>query len=108
MAQLKPSKSQFSEIDDQTLRKKLEAVVAQHESGVSDEIPPEVDAYPRFAFSRATHDRHAGALVRIRCAVDDEFKGGIIVGPIGRAYRVEIDDCRVIIVHEADDAWTMD
>ena len=106
IARAKPttkSASPFSHIKDPELRRKLEAVASEHKAPAK-EIPPEVDSHPRFVFSRATPDRSIGAMVQIRNGLDESNRGGTIIEPIGRAYRVDLGG-DILIVHEPEDSW---
>ena len=100
---LQSNASAFEHITDPVLRKKLEEVASQHQVTKRD-IPPEVNTYPKFVFSRTTPSRAIGGPVRVRNGLDEEPRGGTILERIGRAYRVDVNG-EVLIVHEADDSW---
>jgi hypothetical protein len=93
----------FSDVLDKDLRDKLERVSREHEIEKAGKTAAPSGPI-RFAFSRATPGREIGSPVRVRCALDDEPRGGTIRERIGRAYMVEIDG-RMLAVYEPDDCW---
>lgn len=98
--------SPFLHIADPELQEKLKRVATEHESVASR--ANEISAGPmRSAFSRATPNREIDSPVRVRCALDDEPRGGTIREKIGQAYRVEIDG-QLLTVFEPDDCWDED
>lgn len=97
--------SPFSDIDDPELRRKLERVMEEHTGKAAPEIPPEVEQYPRYVFSRQSRAaRSEGQAVRVRNGLDEESRGGVIARRLGRAYVVDVGDM-MILVHEPDDSW---
>lgn len=97
------SDSPFKDITDPVLKAKLEEIYQAHVK-VEGESRPEVAGKPRYVFSRATNQRGAGAMVRVRNGLDEETRGGTIIRPIGRAFLVDVRG-QELIVHEADDSW---
>lgn len=95
--------TEFGHIEDPELRRKLEAAVLEHKAATI-QLPVDVDAYPKFTFSRATPSREIGAIVRVRCALDETDRRGTIIRTLGRAYLVEVWDVQ-LVVHEPDQAW---
>lgn len=96
----------FDSVEDEALRKKLEAVTAEHFGRKPQIVPPEADQYPRYVFSRTTRNvRYAeGASVRVRNGLDEETRGGTILARAGRAWLVDVGDM-TLLVHEPDDSW---
>lgn len=94
----------FDGVQDPILRAKLEAALAAHLGRKPQVIPPEVSQYPRYVFSRATNDRRIGEAVRVRNLLDEEPRGGTIIGRLGRAWVVDTGEGQ-LVVHEPDDSW---
>lgn len=69
-----------------------------------EQIPPEVNRFPRFVFSRATLERNPGSPVRVRNGLDEDPRGGTIIKQVGRAYLVDVQG-EQLVVHEPDDSW---
>jgi len=95
----KKSKFDFSHVEDAALRDKLERTVAEHDPAV----PPEVNAHPRYVFGRATPHRDVGGSVIVRNGLDED-RAGTLLGPLGRAWRVDVNGT-VLIVHDPEDSW---
>jgi hypothetical protein len=101
------AKGVFDHILDPELRQKLEATAAEHLAHrANQKKESEVENGPiRFAFSRQTPTRRIGDTVWVRCALDDQRRGGTIREKVGRAYKVEIEDGVFLTVFEPDDCW---
>lgn len=101
----KAKAGQFDHIEDPELREKLEKLAANHaEAKAAVESSKDADGRPRYCFSRATTERHPGAMVKVRNGLDEQARGGRVIEPVGAAYRVQVDDLE-LIVHEPDDTW---
>lgn len=94
----------YDYIPDITLRRKLEAVEREHKKGQETAKADLVATPARYAFSRSTPERHPGAEVKVRNTLDEQPRGGVVVEPVGMAYRVQVGD-NVLVVHEPDDTW---
>lgn len=96
------SHSPFAHIADAELRAKLEKVHSEHEAQAAK--ADDVKGPIRFVFSRSTPVRAVGSMIRVRCALDENPRGGTIIEKVGKAYRVDVEG-QLLTVFEPDEAW---
>lgn len=96
----------LDDVQDPVLRRKLEAVLAKHYKRKPVFVPPEVDEYPKYVFARTNRGAtyKEGSTVRVRNGLDEETRGGTIIGRLGRAFLVDVGDM-TLVVHSPDDSW---